>query len=382
MVSGVEKRSCDVLVIGGGIAGTACAYYLAGEGADVMLVEARDLNTQASGTNAGSIHLQIQHPEFVSLGESWALAYAPTLRLLKQSLELWQGLSEELGEPLDVKLAGGLVVATTDEQMRQIARKAEIEATMGVETVVLGRNDLREVAPYLTDKAIGAGFCAMEGKANPLRATFAFARRATERGARILTQTRVEAISRTNEGYRVETSAGPIDARRVVNAAGASAAQLSQMLGIDIGLRGFSLQVTVTEPVAPLIPHLVYSAAGKLSLKQAANGTCLIGGGWPSRDNGEGRLSVIPESLTGNMQRAADVVPAIAPARAVRTWTATVNGTDDWRPLIGEVPGHAGFFLALFPWVGFSAGPMTARLVADLVLGRPPRLSLEGISAL
>lgn len=371
-----------MLVIGGGIAGTACAYYLAGEGADVMLVEAHDLNTQASGTNAGSIHLQIQHPEFVSLGESWALAYAPTLRLLKQSLELWQGLSEELGEPLDVKLTGGLVVATTDEQMRQIARKAEIEATMGVETVVLGREELRLVAPYLTDKAIGAGFCAMEGKANPLRATFAFARRATERGARILTQTRVEAISRTNEGYRVETSAGPIDARRVVNAAGASAAALSQMLGIDIGLRGFPLQVTVTEPVAPLIPHLVYSAAGKLSLKQAANGTCLIGGGWPSRDKGDGMLSVIPESLTGNMQRAADVVPAIAPARAVRTWTATVNGTDDWRPLIGEVPGHAGFFLALFPWVGFSAGPMTARLVADLVLGRPPRLSLEGISAL
>jgi sarcosine oxidase subunit beta len=382
LVSGLEKRSCDVLVIGGGIAGTACAYYLAGDGADVMLVEARDLNTQASGTNAGSIHLQIQHPEFVSLGESWALAYAPTLRLLKQSLELWQGLSGELGEPLDVKLTGGLVVATTDEQMRQIARKAAIEATMGVETVVLGREELRQVAPYLTDKAIGAGFCAMEGKANPLRATFAFARRATERGANILTQTRVEAISRTNEGYRVETSAGPIDARRVVNAAGASAAHLSQMLGIHIGLRGFPLQVTVTEPVAPLIPHLVYSAAGKLSLKQAANGTCLIGGGWPSRDNGDGRLSVIPDSLTGNMQRAADVVPAIAPARAVRTWTATVNGTDDWRPLIGEVPGHAGFFLALFPWVGFSAGPMTARLVADLVLGRPPRLSLEGISAL
>ncbi len=378
----VGKRSCDVLVIGGGIAGAACAYYLAGEGVDVTLVEAHDLATQASGTNAGSIHLQIQHPEFVSLGEGWARTYAPTLRLLKQSLALWQGLSAELGEELDVKLAGGLVVATTQEQMRQIAAKAAIEATEGVETVVLGRDDLRAVAPYLTEAAIGAGFCAMEGKANPLRATFAFARRATERGARILAGTRVTGIARAGDRYTVATTAGTFAARRVVNAAGASAAEIARMLGVEIAISGFPLQVTVTEPVAPIIPHLVYSAAGKLSLKQAANGTCLIGGGWPSRERGDGRLAVIPESLTGNMQRAADVVPAIAPVRAVRTWTATVNGTDDWRPLIGEVPGHAGFFLALFPWVGFSAGPMTARLVADLVLGRPPRLSLDGISAI
>ncbi len=382
-MNGVADRGiCEVIVIGGGIAGTACAWYLAGEGVDVTLLEARDLNTQASGTNAGSIHLQIPHPEFVSMGEGWARAYAPTLRLLKQSLALWQGLGEELGEDLDVKLAGGLTVATTQEHMRQIAAKAEIEATVGVETVLLGREELRAIAPYLTEKAIGAGLCAMEGKANPLRATFAFARRAAERGARILTGTRVTAIARDGGLYAVSTTAGTFRARRVVNAAGASAAELARMLGIEIGLQGFPLQVTVTEPVAPTIPHLVYSAAGKLSLKQAANGTCLIGGGWPARDKGDGRLAVIPASLTGNMQRATEVAPALAQVRAVRTWTATVNGTEDWRPLIGEVPGHLGFFLALFPWVGFSAGPMTARLVADLVLGRPPRLSLDGISAL
>lgn len=381
-MAGSEATSCDALVIGGGIAGTACAYYLAGEGVDVLLVEARDLNAEASGTNAGSIHLQIPHPEFVSLGEGWARAYAPSLRLLKQSLLLWQGLEAELGEPLDVRLAGGLVVATTEAQMRDIARKAAVEAAVGVETQILDRQALRRIAPYLTDEAVGGGFCPMEGKANPLRAAFAFARRARERGARIRTMTRVTAIARDGGGYVVETSAGSIRAGRIVNAAGAAAGDVAAMLNVEIGLRGFPLQVTVTEPVGPLIAHLVYSAAGKLSLKQAANGTCLVGGGWPARSDRQGRLAVIPGSLAGNMRRAADVVPALAAARAVRTWTATVNGTDDWRPLIGEVPGHAGFFLALFPWVGFSAGPMTARLVADLVVGRRPRLPLAGISAL
>lgn len=373
---------CDVLVVGGGIAGTATAYFLAGEGCDVLLLEARDLNTQASGTNAGSIHLQIPHPEFVGLGDEWARMFAPTLRLLKASLGMWQEMEPELGENLEVRLAGGLVVATTDAQMRDIARKAALEATVGVETHVIDRAELRRIAPYLADTAIGGGFCALEGKANPLRAAPGFARGAVRHGARIASHTRVTSIVRATDGYSVTTDRGTVKAKRVVNAAGAAAADLAAMLGIEIGLRGYPLQVTVTEPTAPLISHLVYSAAGKLSAKQAANGTCLIGGGWPSRVKPDGTLGVILESLTGNMATATGVVPALADVKAVRTWTATVNGTDDWRPLIGEVPGHAGFFLALFPWMGFSAGPMTGRLTADLVLGRRPCLPLEGISAL
>jgi glycine/D-amino acid oxidase-like deaminating enzyme len=134
--------------------------------------------------------------------------------------------------------------------------------------------------------------------------------------------------------------------------------------------------------VAPLIPHLVYSAAGKLSLKQVANGGCIIGGGWPARQRPGGDLATDPRSLTGNMAMAAGVVPAMASARALRSWTAWVNGTPDWRPIIGEAPGCPGFYLALFPWVGFSAGPMTARIVADLVLGRAPAIPLKGISVL
>jgi glycine/D-amino acid oxidase-like deaminating enzyme len=154
------------------------------------------------------------------------------------------------------------------------------------------------------------------------------------------------------------------------------------MLGVNIEIDGFPLQVTVTEPVAPLIPHLVYSAAGKLSLKQAANGGCIIGGGWPAARRADGTLATDPTSLTGNMGVAADVVPKLGQIRAVRSWTAWVNGTPDWRPILGEVPGQSGFFLALFPWVGFSAAPMTAQVTADLVLGRQSSTSLKGISVL
>lgn len=372
----------DVAVIGGGLVGAATAYYLAAEGAEVLLIEAGDLNTRASGTNAGSIHLQISHFEFVTLGEAWARRYAPVLRLLTSSLQMWQRLGEELGADLDVKLAGGLVVATTDEQMRQIAAKAAIERAEGVETQVIDRATLRSLAPYLSDRAIGGGFCAMEGKADPLRATPAYAAAAQGRGATIWTDAPVTAIETEPGGYLLQTARGPVRALRVVNAAGAQAAEIAAMVGLSIALQGFPLQVTVTEPVAPLIPHLVYSAAERLSAKQAANGTCLIGGGWPARRRCDGKLVVDPASMTGNMAAAANVIPALTRMLAVRTWTATVNGTEDWRPLIGAAPGNPGFFLALFPWTGFSAGPMTARLVADMVLGRAPRLPLKGISAL
>ncbi len=372
----------DVLVVGGGLVGAATAYFLAREGAGVILAEAGDLNTQASGTNAGSLHLQIPHPEFVGLGEGWARAYAPTLRLLRASLDLWQTIGAEIGADLDVRRTGGIVVATTEAQLRAVAAKAAVEATEGVETELLDRDALRAVAPYLAPDAIGGGLCRAEGKANPLRATPAFAAAAVRAGARVLTQTPVQGLEPAPGGFLARTPAGDINAGRVVNAAGAAAARVAAMLGVRVALEGFPLQVTVTEPVGPLVPHLVYSAARKLSLKQAPNGGLIIGGGWAARIRPSGDLVTDPRSLTGNMATAAAVVPAVAAVRALRSWAATVNGTADWRPLIGPAPGVSGFFLALFPWMGFSAGPMTAQVTADLVLGRPPRIDLKGISVL
>lgn len=376
------RAKTDVLVTGGGIAGLMTAWYLAQEGVEVTLVEAGDLGAQASGANAGSLHLQLQFAEFVGYGEGWAHAYAPSLRFLSASIDLWQGLSAALGDDLDVKVGGGVIVAQTEAQMTLIRAKAAIESSVGVTTETLGKADLLRIAPYLSDKAIGGGFCAREGKANPLRATPAMAAAAARAGAEILRHTRVTDIDIQPGGFEVSTTRGPIRAGRVVNTAGASAAEIAAMVGVKIDLKGFPLQVTVTEPVAPIIPHLVYSAAGKLSLKQAANGGCIIGGGWAARKRPGGGLANNPANFAANMGVAADVVPAMSQARALRSWTAWVNGTDDWRPIIGEAPSVPGFYLALLPWVGFTGGPMTARVAADLVLGRKPTVALEGVSVL
>jgi glycine/D-amino acid oxidase-like deaminating enzyme len=375
----LPKRA-DILVIGGGLAGCGVAYHLSKAGADVVLVERFDLNTQASGCNSGSIHAQIPFEPFAANGEAWAERFGPTLPLMIRSIEAWGGLSAELGEDLDVSTRGGLLVARTEEQMRFVEAKAAVERRHGLEVEVIGRNALRDLAPYVSDDMIGGAFCAIEGKANPLLAAPAFARAAERHGARVLRRVSVAGIAREGAGWRVATSAGEIVAGRVVNCAGAEAGRIAAMVDVDLPVEAHPIQSTVTEPVGPLVPHLLYSADEKLSLKQTKQGTLLIGGGWPADLDGHGRPVVNMRSLVANMRVALGAVPALGGVQVVRSWAAIVNGTADWRPILGEAPKAKGVFLAFFPWMGFTAGPFVARAVADMVLGRPAEMDLSAFA--
>jgi sarcosine oxidase, subunit beta len=363
----------DFVVIGGGLAGTAVAYHLARDGgAEVLLLEQGELNAAASGNNSGSIHAQIPVEPFINQGEAWARRFAPTLRLMMAGIARWMELPAELGAPeLEVSAKGGLVVAKRESEMAMLRTKSAIERAEGLDVRLLGRDELRGLAPYLAEDAIGGAFCPIEGKANPLMATFAFARAAEQHGVRIARGVRVSGLASEGEQWRVATSAGAVRARRVINCAGAQAGEVGRWLGLDLPIEAHPIQVTATERTAPLIPHLVYSAADRLSLKQTVQGSVLIGGGWPARLHEQSGLPVVvEESLIGNLRLAIAAVPAVARLRVVRSWAAIVNGTADWRPILGELPGARGVFLCFFPWMGFTAGPHIARLIAELALGR------------
>jgi glycine/D-amino acid oxidase-like deaminating enzyme len=368
----------DVIVIGGGIAGAATAYFLAADGVSTLLIERDDINSQASGSNSGSLHAQIPFEEFQRGDEAWTAAFSPVVRLLREAVRLWERSPALLQRTdLELSLKGGVIAALKDGEMKLLERKAAIEREHGLDTQMLTRAELRNVAPYLSEKMIGGAFCANEGSANPMRAAPAFADAALRLGATVHTHTMVEGLSQQSEGFRVHTNRGTFEARRVVNAAGAAAGDVARMLGLHLPVDGYVIQSCVTERVQPFIPHLVYYASGRLTLKQTKEGTLIIGGGWPARTDALRRPIVDQTSLTQNLSVARSVVPQLAGINVVRSWAAVVNGTEDWKPVFGEFPGMPGFFVVFFPWLGFTAGPLAGRITASLVQGRQPEIETD-----
>jgi glycine/D-amino acid oxidase-like deaminating enzyme len=362
---------CDVLVVGGGITGCATSYYLARAGHSVVLAEEHDLNTAASGRNAGSLHGQLQFEPYRTNGRQWSLAFIPALRFLNDSLAIWHNLGEELETDLEVSTKGGLLVADTDDDAAKVAEKVTLEAAHGFPAELVTGNALRSLAPYLSPAVVAAEYCASEGKANPMHAAPAFARAAQHHGARTLIRTRVQRVSRTSDGFEITTSGPVIRCAKVVLAAGGRAPALAAQLGITLPITDEPVQVHATEPMAPVIPHLVYYAGGRLTLKQARSGTLLIGGGWPaSVDAVTGYPAVSTASMRQNLRIAAHVAPWISSVRVIRAWAGIGNATPDLRPLIGEIPAAPGAFVGMFPHMGLTAGPLMGQVLAALVEGR------------
>ena len=370
----------DVVVVGGGLAGCSAAYFLAREGVDTLVLERMEINSGASGANAGSIHLQIPSVEFRELGSRWVENFVPALKALKAGSEFWERLEGILGADLGYRKTGGLIAATNKSGIRLVAEKAEVERAQGIEVEILDQDQIFRKANYLTRRVVGGALYPGEGKADPFLATSAFASKARELGAEIKTNTPVVGITSEKCGFRIETGSGSVGARRIVCAAGAHSREIAAMVGINLQIREVPIQVAVTEPTSPLVGHLLYSAEERLTLKQMNNGTCLIGGGWPAIRNQDGRLSVNCASLAANLKFAAELVPSLASLRVVRVWPAAVNGTDDWLPILGEAPSVPGFHFNFFPWMGFTGSPVAALAVVEAMIGRTPPFDISGMS--
>lgn len=361
-------QKTEVLVIGGGVMGNCLGYYLAAGGADTLVVERDDINLQASGANAGSLHVQLLSFDFGAKAEQGGGPAAQTLPLGPLSVRLWQELETASGESLEIKITGGLMVAETEQEMRFLEQKIALERRYGIDATLLDAAELARLSPHLSPQLIGAEFCPMEGKINPLRATYVVNKLARAQGARFQRGTDVMAIERLpHGGYRVQTSRGVIEAQRVINAAGAWAAKVGEMVGINVPVKGAPLQMIVTERAVPLVDHLIAHAGRHLSLKQTAHGSLLIGGGWSAQFNPAMRLNQPSrDSIEGNLWVANRVLPALSGLHMVRSW-AGMNINIDGAPIIGDVPGLPGFYNAVTS-NGYTLSPVVAHSLAQLIL--------------
>jgi glycine/D-amino acid oxidase-like deaminating enzyme len=360
----------DVLVVGGGLAGTALAYYLARAGVEVALVERGELNREASGTNAGSFHFQIALHQLTALETANVRDRLQTeVRLHAEAAEVWKGLERELDGPLDLHITGGLMVAETPEELRLLHDKREIEEESGLETHVLEAAELRAFAPYLAEDLLGATWCPDEGHANPMLAVPLFALRAAQAGAELRTHAAVTAIDAKPDGgaerFVVSTAAGTIRAHRVVNTAGAWANDVAALVGQRLPIRAEGLHLNVTEPWEHVLDPMVQHIGRRLTLKQSTSDTFIIGGGWPARpETPPRRFTTTWESTAGNVAIAVRVVPLLADVRIVRTWSGVMAFTDDLAPIVGESARLPGFH-TLIATTGFTLSPLMAQLLAE-----------------
>ncbi|TVR09029.1 MAG: FAD-dependent oxidoreductase [Salinarimonadaceae bacterium] len=357
----------ELLVIGAGIMGASAALRAARLGVETLVVDAGPVNREASGGNAGSLHLQLLSFDFGAKTGGRGKALLQTLPLQKESIALWNALQEETDVSFEISVTGGMMLAEESDQIAFLRDKVAAEAEVGIESYLIGRNEIGAIAPGVSDRMIAAAWCPGEGKVNPLVATPAIAAAAREAGARFEHGALVEGITRDGESYLVATSRGTVRTERLVLCAGAWTGALARMLGVDLPISGAPLQMVVTETAPPLASCLLAHSDRHLTMKQAEAGNLIIGGAWSAvADPATGRTRTLRDSIEGNVWVAERVIPAVSGLHVLRSWAA-MNVDIDGAPMIGPLPGHPRCAVAAGA-NGYTLGPLVGYAAAESVV--------------
>jgi len=349
----------DIAVIGGGIMGCATALRMAEGDMRAIVLDQGDLGQGASGSNAGTLSLQIKRVKL--------MPYA-----LKGHHE-WEAMGESVG----FRKTGGYTLAFTERESELLHERQTLKAEAGASIEFVSNNQIRNAEPNLTQKVISASYCAEDGYANSSLTGQYYRGRLRDQGIPYRERCPVTAIAQDGAGFVLNTPQGVITASRILMATGAWLKPTAAMLGVDLPVNARINTVSVTERLAPLTSTVIGHATGLLTMKQKTNGTVLIGGGWQGRGTPqEGRGEVTASSVQPNLALAQFALPALANARIMRSWTGFEANVPDFYPLAGALPGMEGAFVLGCVRGGYTIGPYISKLMGDFILDREPELPL------
>jgi len=373
----------DVVVIGGGIVGCSCAYYLARAGVKVHLVEKGSLGAGAS--KAGMMLVVTWEEPEIHLG------------LARLSRRLYVELSQELDVDIAFQPAGTIAVVESPLNMAGMGEMIQRLQKWGLTCRLLSSQDIRELEPKLSPDVAGGAFFDEDALVSPLYATLAIAQAARGLGAVVESGAEVTSIELTPDQSQIAavvTSRGRIPTPSVVIAAGAWSAQIGKLAGIEIPITPRRGTVVVTAPVSEeIIRCKSVMAAGYMdavrsgsksgvavaaALQQTPNGNLLLG---TSRQFVGFDPVVDPTVVSSMLNRCARFFPALSGLSAIRTWTGFRPYTPDLLPIISPVEGIDGLHIASgHEGLGITEGPATGKLISQMVTGAEPEIDLQPLS--
>jgi glycine/D-amino acid oxidase-like deaminating enzyme len=372
----------DILVIGGGIAGTATTCNLAQYGRQVILLEQGELAAEASGLNAGTL---------------WAIGWGRTPDLSSTlsmgSLEIFKTLQLDLGYDLEFRQSGSLQAIQTEEEYAFAQQEVRELLARGHQVDLLNSRDARSIEPALGPRILGCLYYPHGGSANPVKTVRALASLAKKHGATILTHHKVTGIAHLDDGtYQIITPPATFKASALVLAAGPWCRSLGAMLGLSIPVYAVRGQMWATTPVPPGIFHsigaleshlywhthpyndeqtpleLTHRQSQRLTRhlygRQTRDGEIIIGGDRqldaPKTPEWEG--------IEANHAHALELFPFLQDLPIARTWAGWMPFTRDLHPLIGQIP-HLDYLYLLtgLSSSGFEKGLMSGKLLAESI---------------
>jgi sarcosine oxidase subunit beta len=358
--------SAEVVVIGGGVIGASVAWHLTQAGCrDVLVIEREQAQGLGStGRATGGVRAQFATPINV--------------RMSLFSIDFLANFNETTGHESGYEPRGYLFLATSEQQLAVLEANRRMQIELGLKNVeMVTPQDIAGVMPQLrTDDLTGGSFCQTDGFINALAVMKGLTTTACERGTRIMLDTEVTGIEiEAGRVAGVQTNKGSISTSNVVCAAGAWAAKVASLAGVDIPVIPLRRQLTgaiATEPLpenGPMVIDLSNGFHFRQDRNSLRNHVLLA---WPDPDEQTGYNTNYDSQFTTKiLARASNRVPSWSNLEIdkQRCRAGLYEMTPDHHAIIGEAPGVRGFFLVNgFSGHGVMHSPAAGRMAAEMVL--------------
>ncbi|AMA73393.1 MULTISPECIES: NAD(P)/FAD-dependent oxidoreductase [Aneurinibacillus] len=367
------KKNFDVIIIGGGIIGSAIAYYVSKSGMSVAVLEKNELASGTSSRCDGNILAIDKDPGFDS-------------QMSLASQKLVNELSKELEHHFEYRAPGSILVCETEEEMIAAEKWVARQKEAGLPFKMLDRSDIRQESPFFADDLLGGLECETDSTVNPYLFSFALAEGAKKKGANIYTHTEVHSIKKSTTGdFKIETSSGLFTAKKVVNAAGIWAPMIGKMLDIPIPIKPRKGHIIVASRQQPVglrkvmeFGYLISKFGGQrkvdpptekygvaLVFEPTESQNFLIGS---SREFVGMNTTVNIDVIKCIARRAIRFYPKMADMLVIRTYAGLRPWTNDHLPIISHVDEVPGFYIAAgHEGDGISLAAITGKLIDELI---------------